>query len=873
MKRIGFLFFLILFLSSCTDTPPTGRVLTAKNPEVFRKVLENGLTLLIQEVHRSPVVSIQAYVKTGSAHEGALSGSGVSHAVEHMFFKGTDTRGVGEVDRQIKSYGGDINAFTTFDLTGYSVVMNREHFEDALAVLADCLMHARFDEKEFEKEREVIIKEIRMDDDNPLRRISDLLWQNAFRAHPYRYPVIGYEPLLRSLTRDQIVQYYHERYTPDHTVIAIVGDIQKEKALESVEALFKPFERKFISPEPVYTEPAQMSPREIHETAPVQLARLSMAYHTVSISDKDMYPLDLLSVILGGGESSRLVTVLQKEKELVYDIDASDYTLKDPGLFFIGAALDEKKIPAALEAIRREIERVKEIPVPSEELKRAKQQIVSNFYFSHETVESIATDLAENESYTSDPLFSSRYVQEIQTVNASDLIRVAKKYLREDNLTIVTLSPPSQKKVAKGPVSVPPNPIEKIVLPNGVRILLKQDTMYPTVSISVVSLGGLLFEVPEKEGISNFFSRMLLKGTAGKTEKDIALWADEHGAALSPFSGQNSFGLHLKLLKEDTVEGILLLKELIRSPSFPEEEIEKEKRQILAELKDEEDQIFKMGGNLLRKSLYTRHPYRLNSLGSEATISRMGRNDFLEFYEKVFSPDRLVVSVFGDMNREEVLRELERAFSDFPERTKPLPPIPQDPPLEAPRDLTKILPKEQALLVVGFRGISVKDKDYYAFEVLTGILSGGGGKLHFKIRDQNGQAYTVGSYPVWGLEPGHYVFYAATSAKELPSVEEKLLAEIEALRHNSLPEDEMERSKEQAIGLREVSLQSADALSFQCTLDELYGLGYARYQDYEKAIRAVTAQDLQRIASFYFDPSKKVVIRILPKKEETKDGP
>jgi len=733
-------------------------------------------------------------------------------------------------------------------------------------------MHAKFDEGEFAKEKEVVLKELRMDEDNPSRRTMTLLWQNAYRVHPYRHPVIGYSPLVKALSREETVRYYRERYLPNNMVLVVVGDIEAGEVLKSVEERFEPFERGVFPPEPLFREPPQLGLRELREETSVQMAHLAMAYHTVELSDQEMYPLDVLAILLGAGESSRLVRVLQKEKELVFSIGAFHESPRDPGLFIISALLDEKRIPDTLQAIRQEIEKVKRGSVSKEELKKAKRRVLSAYYFGRETIQSQAGDLAENEIFASDPLFSERYVEGIESVEAHDLKRVAERYLREENGTVVTLVPrvPLKTLEAKKPEAMKSQKIEKRTLPNGIRVLLQKEATHPTVSLGVAHLGGLLFEDADHEGISNFLSDMLTKGTATHDEKKISEWVDSHGAVLSPFSGQNSFGLRLKVLKEDAVESLHFLKEMMVDSIFPDDEMEKERRQVLAALKSENDQIFRVGGRLLRQTLYTRHPYRFHPLGRSETISKLSREEILRYYQKLFSPERMVVTVFGDIDVERMAQEIEKEFSALPPHPVKGPHIPPEPPLQVPRLVTQRLPKEQALLLVGFHGISLLDKDYYSFEVLTGVLSGGGGKLYFEIRDKEGQAYTLGAYPVWGLDPGYYVFYVATTEEELPRVQEKLLAEIEALRHTPIPDEEIERAKESLIGLQKLSLETPEALSFQVALDELYGLGYSHYQAYEEKIRSVTAQDLKRIASTYFDPQKKTVVLILPQGTQEK---
>ena len=496
-KWVTLIFLLLLPACASLSSP-------SKEPNHFsqthstlnRHVLDNGLTVLLKEVHRTPVVSIMAYVKTGSAHEGVWNGSGISHAVEHMFFKGTETRGVGEIANEIRSYGGDINAFTSYDVTGYTLVASRDHYTEALELLADCLMHARFDLGEFQKEKEVILSEIRLGRDNPARRTSHLLWENAYQQHPYRHPVIGYETLLKELTREDLIQYHRQTYVPNNIILVLVGDIQNQEALAAVKEHFGSFRRASLPPQARVVEPIQRSIRSVRQEAPFQMAHLMMGYHTVSVTSQEMYPLDVLAILFGGVRSARLVELLQKEKELVYGVETSSYTPIDPGLFTISAILEEENIPETLALIRAEIDKIKSHPIRTDELEKAKQRVLSSFYFSQETIQSQARDLAGNEAAGLDPLFSERYVKAIAAVTKEDVQRAAKHYLKEENLTLVVLVPetPQDEKV-KG--LLPPagldRGVRKFVLPNGVRVLLQKDTAQPTVSLGIVMLGGLRF--------------------------------------------------------------------------------------------------------------------------------------------------------------------------------------------------------------------------------------------------------------------------------------------------------------------------------------------------------------------------------------------
>jgi zinc protease len=269
----------------------------------------------------SGLVAVEAAVRTGSITEGEWIGSGVSHFVEHMLFKGTERRGVGEVEKEIQRCGGTYDAFTSYEYTGYRIVVPNENLPKILDLLSDVLRNAVFDSSELEKERAVILKELALNRDDPDRFLHLLNWSRAYTNHPYRHPIIGYESLFRSLTQEDVVRYYRERYVPNNMVLALAGDFQTSETAKTIHEKFIEMERKGVMEVEIPREPLQMSPRKnLVESNKVELAHIQMTYHTVSLRDPDLYSLDVLAILLGDGESSYLHRLLHREKGLVYQV-------------------------------------------------------------------------------------------------------------------------------------------------------------------------------------------------------------------------------------------------------------------------------------------------------------------------------------------------------------------------------------------------------------------------------------------------------------------------------------------------------------------------------------------------------------------------
>ncbi|MDI6703512.1 MAG: pitrilysin family protein [bacterium] len=862
MKRITYLFVTILLITS---------IFQIEAKEAKRYVLPNGMVVILREIHTAPVVALQVWVRAGSASEGEYLGTGISHYVEHMLFKGTSKRGVGEIAKEIRGAGGELDGYTSFDYTVYWVTLGSRYFDLGLDVLADAVMHPSFDPEELEKEREVILKEINMLIDSPEHYLSNIFWQEVFQIHPYRHPIIGYRDLFKKITREDILRYYHRMYIPNNIIFVATGDLDENEAIIKIKEAFCNFKRKPSTPVYVPKEPRQLGERRREvEREDIKISYLMLGFHIPSISSEDLYPLDVLAIILGQGKSSRLFKVVKEEKKLVLSIEAWSYTPRDPGIFGIKATLKPENLREAEKAILCEIERLKFGYVTQSELEKARQKVISDHIFSQETIEGQARDLALNEITTGNINFSENYIERIKKVTREDIKRVANRYLYRDNLTIATLVPKMERireTIPKTPESRIHKPeITKFILDNGMTLLVRENHTTPSVAINAVFKGGVLFERKENNGICNFMQRMLLKGTKNRSWEEIVDEVERVGGKITGYCGNNSFGISIDILKEDLLLGLSVLQDVIMNPAFPPEEIEKEREVILEEIKAQEDEIFPATLKLFKETLWKRHPYRFQSIGNKESIAKMERKALIDFHRSFCIPNNMVLAIFGDVDTQKVIQIVKQKFKDFKRGNLPKITVSVEPKQREKREIMKKRKKEQAVALLGFRGTTVKDPDRYVFEVITSILSGQSGRLFQEIRDRLGLVYYVGTFSILGLHPGAYIFYVGTTPEHLEIVKARLLEEIEKLKKEEVAKEELIRAKRNLIGKKEIELQTNASFAFECALDELYGLGCDWVMKYSERIDRVTKEDIKRVANRYFDTDAYTLAIVKPKK-------
>ena len=478
---------LLLFLVFMMTDPIPFQAQAMPNPTSFygdvkRIVLDNGLVILLKPARKANTISIYLAVKSGSADESRWQGSGLSHFVEHMFFKGTQTRDKGTIEKQVREMGGYINAYTSHDTTVFYLSVLSNHLEGAIDLMYDAAFHPTFDAGELDKEREVILSEMRMNEDRLSRKALVTLWELTFRKHPYRHPVIGYPALFKKVTREDLAAFFKQYYTPNNMVFSVVGDMDPAAAEQLIRERFGK-EARGVGPDASHgKEPHQSSPRRSVIYKPAQHARLMIGFPSVPLTHPDSGTLDLLAQILGEDASSRLHQIIKEEEQRVLEIGAFNSTLVEGGLIAVDALLVPDQVALARESILREFQRIQKKGVTAEELGRAKQQTLGDYYHHWETHSAMAHDLAANEVYTGDYRYSEHYVELIKAVNVEDVQRVAKQYLDTNRLNEVLLLPEHAKTDAPpDQLAVEPlfEKIERVVLPNGMRVLLLEDHSTP----------------------------------------------------------------------------------------------------------------------------------------------------------------------------------------------------------------------------------------------------------------------------------------------------------------------------------------------------------------------------------------------------------
>ncbi|MCZ6876192.1 MAG: pitrilysin family protein, partial [bacterium] len=399
--------------------------------------LGNGLQVVLLEDHSAPVVALQTWVQFGSADEEATV-AGIAHVFEHMLFKGTTRFPHGEIAALIEGAGGTVNAWTSYDETVYHVTIASRFWQTGFDVLSDAVLHSLFDEVELGKEKEVVLEELWRGKDNPDREISEQLFALAFTTHPYRRPIIGYEETVKGINREDMLRVFETWYVPNNMIFVAVGDFDTPTLLKAVEDRFGGIEQRVLPDRLRPEEPSQASPRTSVLPFQAELARVEIAFPSVTASDPHAPVLDMLSDVLGAGYNSTLYTELKRRRDLAHDVYAYHYTPVDRGIFAIGASCVHGQIG---EVVRTLMQQAcdQTLKLSEHDLATAKTRVVSQFVHARETYQGIAGQLGRFTIVYGDPNYGRRYVSAIEALEVDSLHQAVDHYLLPERANLALL--------------------------------------------------------------------------------------------------------------------------------------------------------------------------------------------------------------------------------------------------------------------------------------------------------------------------------------------------------------------------------------------------------------------------------------------------
>lgn len=824
------------------------------------EILPNGLTVILDPDATVPVVSAQAWVETGSIHEDRLLGAGLSHFLEHMVFKGTRDYGSEELAQTVQGAGGHWNAYTTFGRTVYYIDGPAKSLPEFLKCLTGLVYHPTLPEDEFEREKDVIRREIDMGLDDPDDRIMKMMLSTVFQQDPRRYPVIGHRHLFDAISYEDLISYHRQRYTTDRSFLAISGDFDSDKVRKQLEELTGDCHARGGVEPMVASDPAQLGPRFARDRFEIPVSRLSLCWRSPALNDPISPAFEILAAVLGRGRSSRFYQALREQQALAHEISAFQWSFHGmDGLFGVSAECQPERVEDLIKGIKDVVRSINTDQLVFD-IEKACRQIASSQFRTLMTASGRATDLASNWHESRDLNFTRHYLQSLERVRPEQL-EYAASQLNERGLNLTILDPvntpiPKRSQTKRSKRA----DIECHTLGNGLKVALIADHRIPMVQFQLAARAGLPSESLTNQGINCLLAATLPKGTETRSGEQIARDLESLGASIGAAAGNNALLLHASGLSTDCVTVAKVMAEIAIAPSLDEMTLEREKASQLASLQESQQDPLQLVMQTLKHKAYQSVGYGLNAMGSKDSLKSLHRPKLLQHQRKHLVGKNLSLAVCGDFESEAMLEDLEKYFGIMHPGKSWKPPAHNFQPAQ---EITRRLPKKQAVLAIGYEGCDVSAEDRHALAFLQEYASDMAGPLFGRIREELGLAYQVGATQFMGYDTGLFSFYLATSPQLAELAREEMLKEIAKIADAGIPTDAFERVRATALSGLALQQQSLAATARVTALDLLFNHSADTHRQLDEVYSDLKPEEVAKTAQRIF-AVEPVIVEVLP---------
>jgi zinc protease len=841
---------------------------------VARTVLPNGLTLLAQRDSSAPVVAVVTYVNAGYFDE-PDEWVGISHLLEHMFFKGTATRGPGALARDTQRLGGYLNASTSYDRTVYYGVVPSagDGLARTLELQADALRHAALDPGEFAREREVVIQEAKRKLDDPAAVTQETLYHLLFRVHRMRRWRIGTEDGLRALRRDDLQAYYATRYVPGRVIVALTGDLEPDRALRLAERAYGDWRRPEAPVAGSPPEPPERVARLRLLRAAVERPLVALGWRTVDAAHPDAPALDLAAAVLGLGRASWLAREVRLPG-LAASAASSHFNAGDVGVLDAFLGSDAGKVGAAVERSVALAERLADPGPDDAQVARVKALAAGYWARRFESADGRGTTLAYFEALGGYAL-ADRYLEDLAAVDAGRIREVAGRYLPASAACAAVCAPhdarvdldESRWPVAEagmrapGPADVPPaggapsprirptveGSVARVAWPGADALARRRPDS------GLVTIGCYLADVAAGEtaataGLSRLMLRAALRGAGAYDAGALAAAAEQLGGSVSLSGDADLLGWSLTVPAPSAAEAARLLRLIAGAPRLSDADVAVERDLLADDAARVRDDMYRYPIQRVLAHAFADDAYGLPPLGDPDIVRTFDGRAVREWHQRALARRALVVAV-GDLDADDLLAAA-GAFADWSGAPALEPPAP--PRWQAGAG-SEERAKAQTALAMAFPAPPAAAGRRFALVVTGALLSGLAGRLFEELRERRALAYTVQALPWLRRRSGAVIGYVATSPEREEEARQAMLTELARLAATTPGPGETERARQYAAGLVALGRQHGSAVAAE--LADAWVRGTLEdFEAEEPRRRAVTAGEIRDAARDVFQP-------------------
>lgn len=833
------------------------------------ETLENGLNVLFIDMPGSTAASTQIWFRAGSALENH-DNEGIAHFLEHMFFKGTQRHPGAQIAHQVESFGGEINAFTSFDYTCYYINSPVSRLNDSIDILLDMVSNPMFNEEDLVPERGVVFEEYRRSQDNPGQFAFQKLQTSSFTGG-YAHPILGREETIKSFSRDQLTHFRSSFYNKENSLLVVAGDM-KEK-------------RKFISTITNYRLPSgsvskfpkfelQKSPIiDVHDKD-TKMALIHMVVQAPAYTESVSVNEDLALNCLGHGESSRLYKELIINKGMANTCGTSTMFMNNGGVHFIKIVCEPKLIPNILKNTSQIINKAMKEGFSKEEIQKIRNQYISSKTFELETIESFAFSLGHSFAQTGDINSEEGFIKRIRAAKDADInaalsdvfkrpIHVSVQVPQGQDYSKIektinefkkAIKPVSKKSEAKSKLSNIQSKFDSqaqlIKIKKGVQLLYRHNPINPTFVLHAYLKGGLTEETVKNNGVYHLLSTCLTKGHSKISTDKMKHELENLSTSFHSFSGKNAYGMTMHGLSQNFKQSAGHFIGSLLNPTFDQKTFNNEQKHTLRQIEQQKKDPVKICFKHVAELHFHQHPYSMSNLGTTTSVKSIKRTSIASLHSKNLKTKEILITYCGDMELDILLQELNPLFSKLGPRAESKVKYKKVSPKKGQKRFTAF-EREQTQIFYSIPSGRMGSPDNLALKMLTTYLSGQSSELFVDVRDRKGLCYTAQPVHFTALEAGYWGIYMASGHDKVAASIEAIQAIINRIAKEGLPVEEFERIKGMIEGQNLLNVQTNDDYANIYSISSLQGQGLDFYHITNKDIREFSYEkfksDLSRI--------------------------
>lgn len=844
-------------------------------------LLKNGLETVFIDAPLSPTACVQIWFRSGSTLE-TKENSGIAHFLEHMFFKGTHKRPDGAISYDVESFGGEINAFTSFDYTCYYINTPGLHLIETIDILMDMVSNPLFLKKEIIPERQVVFEEYRRSYDSPSQYAFLKIQRSSFPV-AYARPILGSEENIKNFSKSDLIAFRKKFYNLGTAFLVVAGDLQeKNKIIRKIES-FQLLKGSYRPP-PVF----HLKDRptiDVHQKD-VEMSQLTLIFESPSLKDDTAAIGDLAFNILGSGSSSLL------SRELVYREGLAN-TSSAFTMFFNTGGIHLLKInfpPENLKKILKELKRVLLYSLKhgfdQQEIEKVKNQYIATKIYDRESLESFAFTMGQSLANTQDLFFEDKFIDKVKRVSREDIHRYfmhifaqhahlslqipqknhevlsSKKILKEFLVSFQKLKP----LVRKGGVlnalkySKYDEQLEMITLKRGVRLLYRKNSLTPTFVLHAYVHGGLTWETVENHGTSSLLSCLLTQGYSGISFDELNRSIESMSASLQGFSGKDSYGLQMHGLTENSE---ILLKHFFGSllePSIDKKRFDQEREMTERQLKIQKEEPVKECFRIISEVMFEGQPYSLNPLGSFESLQKLKSQDLDGFHKDHFNNNEILFTYCGDQELQEIVRSISRYLKDvtpgkrFKLKKRKYTTFP------AMEDQYLFFDRQQTQIFLGFQTRGISHHHHIYLKIISSYFAGQSSELFVDVRDRKGLCYATAPIHMDAVYGGYWGIYMASGHDKVHLAVRAIKELMDNVRVNGLKYKDFKRIKKMIRGHNIVNIQTNEDYANLYSIPMFQGLGVDFFHINNRKIMDLSYEIFQKNIKMLFSKKRALVI-------------